>query len=240
MRKAERLFQLVTLLKGRRLAITAKTLSETLEVSERTIYRDIQALILSGVPIEGEAGIGYLLPSHFELPPLMFSVDELMALMLGSKMVQAWSDKTLAKSASSAFEKIEAIIPEHLQQNQPMPFIVPDFHIDKTYSNYSAIIRQAIQQFNVLEISYIDAKQDNTVRKIEPLSLVFWGGTWTIIAFCKLRNHYREFRIDRIQTLNVTQALFTTSDSKNITHYLAQVKAQHDYQCFNDEANSSV
>ena len=237
MRKAERLFQLVTLLKGRRLAITAKTLSETLEVSERTIYRDIQALTLSGIPIEGEAGIGYILPSHFELPPLMFSVDELMALMLGSKMVQAWSDKTLAKSAASAFEKIEAIIPEHLQQNQTMPFIVPDFHIDKIYSNYSVIIRQAIQQFKVLKISYIDAKKDNSIREIEPLSLVFWGGTWTIIAFCKLRSHYREFRIDRIQTLNITQAQFSTSESKNITHYLEQLTAYDDYKCSNNKTN---
>jgi len=224
-RKAERLFQLVTLLKGRRLAITAKTLSEILEVSERTIYRDIQALILSGVPIEGEAGIGYLLPSHFELPPLMFSVDELMALMLGSKMVQAWSDKTLAKSATSAFEKIEAIIPEHLQQNQPMPFLVPDFHIDQTHSNYSTSIRQAIQTFNILKISYIDAKEDASERLIEPLSLVFWGAKWTIIAFCILRQDYREFRIDRIQSLQTTEQKFETSDTKNITHYLAQVSA---------------
>jgi len=224
-RKAERLFQLVTLLKGRRLAITAKTLSEALEVSERTIYRDIQALILSGVPIEGEAGIGYLLPNHFELPPLMFSVDELMALMLGSKMVQAWSDKTLAKSATSAFEKIEAIIPEHLQQNQPMPFLVPDFHIDQTHSNYSTCIRQAIQTFNVLKISYIDAKEDASERLIEPLSLVFWGAKWTIIAFCILRQDYREFRIDRIQNLQTTEQKFETSDTKNITHYLAQVSA---------------
>jgi len=224
-RKAERLFQLVTLLKGRRLAITAKTLSETLEVSERTIYRDIQALILSEIPVEGEAGIGYLLPSHFELPPLMFSVDELMALMLGSKMVQAWSDKTLAKSATSAFEKIEAIIPEHLQQNHPMPFLVPDFHINQTHSDFSASIRQAIQSFNVLKISYIDAKEDASERFIEPLSLVYWGKTWTIIAFCLLRQSYREFRIDRIQTLQTTEEKFTTSDIKNITHYLAQVSA---------------
>jgi len=224
-RKAERLFQIVTLLRGRRLAITAKTLSETLEVSERTIYRDIQALILSGIPVEGEAGIGYLLPNHFELPPLMFSVDELMALMLGSKMVQAWSDKTLAKSATSAFEKIEAIIPEHLQQNQPMPFIVPDFHIEQKHSEYSATIRQAIQAFSVLKISYIDAKNDISDRLIEPLSLVYWGGKWTIIAFCLLRQDYREFRIDRIQTLLTTDEKFTTSDTKNITQYLAQVSA---------------
>lgn len=223
MHKAERLFQIVTLLRGRRLAITAKNLSETLEVSERTIYRDIQALILSGVPIEAEAGIGYLLPNHFELPPLMFSIDELMALMLGSKMVQAWSDKTLAKSATRAIEKIEAIIPEHLQQNHPMPFLVPDFHINKNHSAYSATIRQAIQAFNILEISYIDAKNNASKRLIEPLSLVYWGGTWTIIAFCLLRKDYREFRIDCIQTLQTTLQHFTTSETKNITHYIAQV-----------------
>ncbi|SFD67338.1 helix-turn-helix transcriptional regulator [Pseudoalteromonas denitrificans] len=223
MHKAERLFQLVTLLRGRRLAITAKQLADILEVSERTIYRDIQALMVSGVPIEGEAGIGYLLPNHFELPPLMFSVDELMALMLGSKMVKAWSDKTLAKSATSAIEKIEAIIPEHLQQTNTLPFLVPDFHINQNHSHLSAIVREAVQNHLVLNIHYIDAKNDESQREIEPLGLVYWGGKWTVIAFCLLRQGYREFRIDRITNIESTSIHFEINDNKNIDHYIALV-----------------
>ena len=110
MRKAERLFQLVTLLRGRRTAITAEKIAEVMEVSTRTIYRDIQALMLSGVPITGEAGVGYMLQSGFELPPLMFTDQQALALMLGSRMVRSWSEPELAKAAKEAEEKILAVV----------------------------------------------------------------------------------------------------------------------------------
>ncbi len=227
MNKAERLFQLVTLLRGRRLAVTAKTLSEMLEVSQRTIYRDIQALILSGIPIEGEAGVGYLLPSTFELPPLMFSADEILALILGSDMVKAWSDKMLARSATSAIAKISAVLPDELKiQAEKNTLLVPDFHINEELSTYTEVIRAAINDKHVLQLIYRDVKKDQTTRNIEPLSLVYWGGKWTMICFCQLRTNYREFRLDRITQLTRTQSCFELAGNKNIDHYLATMSKE--------------
>jgi predicted DNA-binding transcriptional regulator YafY len=109
-RKSERLFKLVTQLQGRRTAITAQTLAEELGVAMRTVYRDIQALVLSGVPIDGEAGVGYRLRAGYDLPPLMFQAEEVTALLVGSRMVQAWTDPDLARAAKEAEAKILAVL----------------------------------------------------------------------------------------------------------------------------------
>ena len=116
MSKSERLFELLTLLRAKRYAVTAKELAERMEVSERTIYRDIQSLLSSGVPIQGEAGVGYLLQAGSHLPPLMFSEKEMMALELGMRMVRAWSDAELAEASHSASTKILSVLPDKLKQ----------------------------------------------------------------------------------------------------------------------------
>jgi predicted DNA-binding transcriptional regulator YafY len=225
MRKAERLFQIITLLRGRRLAITAKSLAETLEVSERTVYRDIQALILSGVPIEGEAGIGYLLDTKFELPPLMFTSEELLALLVGSKMVQTWGDSALASGANSALTKITAILPEKLKvKSEHSPIVVPDCFRNEENAMLSHVIRSAIEAQNLLEIEYVDAKDKLSNRVIEPLGLVYWGVKWTIVAFCQLRKDYREFRVDRLINCHTLNEHFDVDDCKNLNHYLAIMK----------------
>ncbi|MFW1308617.1 helix-turn-helix transcriptional regulator, partial [Vibrio parahaemolyticus] len=127
--KSERLFELLTLLRAKRYAVTAKELAERMEVSERTIYRDIQSLLSSGVPIQGEAGVGYLLQAGSHLPPLMFSEKEMMALELGMRMVRAWSDVELAEASHSASTKILSVLPDKLkQQVEDCPLIVPDYH----------------------------------------------------------------------------------------------------------------
>lgn len=227
MRKAERLFQLITLLRGRRLAITAKRLAEALEVSERTIYRDIQALMLSGVPIEGEAGIGYRLDRHFDLPPLMFTSEELLALMLGSKMVQTWGDSVAAKGAVSALDKISAILPDHIkQQDQSELLLVPDFLQNKALAKLASDIREAVQSCQTINIEYQDEQKRFSTRNIEPLGLVYWGGKWTMIAFCLLRQDYREFRIDRILSLTRLAIKFSHDDSKSLKHYLSRFDCQ--------------
>lgn len=227
MRKAERLFQLITLLRGRRLAITANKLAEMLEVSERTIYRDIQALILSGVPIEGEAGVGYMLDHSFELPPLMFTVEEMLALLVGSKMVQAWGDNSLATGAHSAFEKITAILPDKLKSlSERSPIFVPSYFRNEQHAELNKHVRKAIEKHHQLDIEYTDAKEISSNRIIEPLGLVFWGGKWTIIAYCQLRKSYREFRLDRIKQCQVLKTTFSVSDVKNMNHYIALMEAQ--------------
>ncbi|WP_293268587.1 YafY family protein [Neptunomonas sp.] len=225
MRKAERLFQLLTILRSRRTVVTAKSLAERLQVSERTIYRDIQALSLSGVPIEGETGVGYRLHPGFTVPPIMFDLDELEALLLGVRMVQGWSDKALGKAADSALSKIRSVLPErqHFEHTaKPEWLIVPDMHREQS-APYSDQLRTAIKQQQVLEIDYRREDMASSVRRVWPLGLVFWGRAWTLVSWCELRQAYRMFRLDRIGRLHITEKLFVTTESINLQDYLQQV-----------------
>lgn len=223
MRKAERLFQLLNLLRGRRTVLTAQQLAEVLEVSERTIYRDIQALSLSGVPVEGEAGVGYRLPHQFDLPPIMFDHDEVEALLLGARMVRSWGDRQLAASASSALNKILGILPPALKDIEiSSPIKVPNFQKQSAISDASESLRKAIKLGSIVAIKYIDAKEKNSSRKIVPLGIFFWGKAWTLVAWCEKRKDYRTFRIDRIVGHKITEKKFTTTANCSLEHYLAQ------------------
>ena len=145
MRRADRLFQLMLLLQEGKVR-TARYLGEKLEVSERTIYRDIGDLIGSGIPIDGEAGVGYLLRDEYRVPPLMFNAEELKALALGGLMVKAWSDKQLGSVTSTALRKIESILPEKLRKEiQLQEIVVPGFQLNETTSNNLEAIRKAIE-----------------------------------------------------------------------------------------------
>jgi len=222
--KAERLFQLTNLLRGRRTAITARTLAEKLNVSERTIYRDIQALELSGVPIEGEAGIGYRIRHNFELPPLMFDRSEIIALLLGSRMVQAWSDKELAGAASRAIEKINAILPDDLKAlAEQQTLLVPDYFVNSKQSDISQTVRKAIENKQRLHLTYNRADGEYSERTLDPLGMVYWGGKWTLIAWCHLRENYREFRIDRMNSARPLDEYFQTSEQRCLDHYISLV-----------------
>ncbi|MAC45676.1 helix-turn-helix transcriptional regulator [Oceanospirillum beijerinckii] len=227
MNKAERLFQLTNLLRGRRMAITAKTLAEKLEVSERTIYRDIQALELSGIPVEGEAGIGYRIRHNFELPPLMFDRTEIIALLLGSRMVQAWSDKELAGAAGRAIDKINAILPDDLKAlAEQQTLLVPDYFVQSNDADLSQQVRQAIEEKRQIQLSYNRADGQYSERVLDPLGMVYWGGKWTLIAWCHLRGDYREFRIDRMQQITLLEQYFDTGPERNLQHYIALMTAQ--------------
>lgn len=221
MRKAERLFQILNLLRNRRTVLTAAQIAHTLEVSERTIYRDIQALSLSGVPIEGEAGVGYRLQRHFDLPPLMFDHDEVESLLLGARMIRAWSDRQLAASASSALNKILAVLPAHLRAIEETSAIhVPDFQSQSAVASYSEEIRKAIKKNEIIDIHYTDAKSEDSQRRIWPLGIFFWGKAWTLVAWCELRDGYRVFRLDRINSYSPTGERFTLHENCSLDHYL--------------------
>ena len=222
MRKAERLFQILTLLRSKRSAVTALQLAESLEVSERTIYRDIQALSLSGIPIEAETGVGYKLKNTFTLPPLMFDEAEVEALLLGVRMVESWSNSKMASAASSALAKIHAVLPEKLHETsvqQPEWVIVPKFSPQQT-EQFSEQISAAIKNFQITALDYSDEKGNQTHRTIWPLGLIYWGKTWTIVAWCTKRDDYRLFRLDRINTLSVSNDNFAVTDTINLQHYI--------------------
>ncbi len=201
MRRADRLFQIAQYLRGRRLT-TAKQLSDWLAVSERTIYRDIRDLSLSGVPVEGEAGVGYRVKAGFDLQPLMFSPTEIDALVIGMRMVQAWGGPQLAASAAAALAKITLALPDDKRAFvETTALFAPSFHINPQHGERLETIRQAIGQRRTLQLDYVDAKKLSTQRVIWPLALYFWGGAWSIAAWCETRADFRSFRLDRIRTL---------------------------------------
>lgn len=229
MQRAERLFQLLTLLRNRRTVMTARQMSEHLQVSERTIYRDIQSLSLSGVPVEGEAGVGYRLSHRYQMPPLMFDRHEVEALLLGARMVSSWGDADMALQAKQAMQKILSVLPDHLRHSdENLPLLVPQFdEAQKYYTAHSQTIREAIRLSQRLAIAYTRADEQQSTRTIEPLGLIFWGKVWTLVAWCHLRSDYRTFRLDRIQNLEVTRENFTTSPDKSLKHFLALMKEKH-------------
>jgi len=224
MRRADRLFRLLLSLRGGRL-ITARALGEELEVSERTIYRDIADLQASGVPIDGAAGLGYLL-RDFELPPLMFSRTEVEALALGASMVQAWGGHRVAKAAGEALAKIEAVLPEALRQKmEQRPFHASSFHVPKGLRDDLDQLAEAIQDHHPVEILYEALDGAQTQRRLRPLGLHFWGDVWTLTGWCELRQGFRNFRVDRLQRLTVLDESFEAEPGRTLADFLAQFSA---------------
>ncbi len=226
MRRADRLFRIVQFLRAGRL-LTARSLAEKLAVSERTIYRDVQDLQLSGVPIEGEAGVGYTLRRDYDLPPLMFDSREITALVLGSRMVVAWGDTELASAAGDALRKIEAVLtPELRNRIDAVPIYAPSFdtpHSDSTRATLE-MLRGAIEKSRLVRIAYQDANGEATDRRLRPMALLFWGQVWTLVAWCELRNDFRSFRADRIQSLSVSESTFTPERGQRYEDFLARIK----------------
>ncbi|USD35229.1 MULTISPECIES: helix-turn-helix transcriptional regulator [Vibrio] len=221
MSKSERLFELLTLLRSKRYAVTAAELAQSMEVSERTIYRDIQSLMNSGVPIQGEAGVGYVLQAGSHLPPLMFSEREMMALELGMRMVRAWSDSELADASTTASTKILSVLPDkRKQQVESFPILVPDFYTQTESARHGQMLRHAIDVKLKIDIDYTAESGARTQRRLQPLGQMFWGKVWTLVAWCELRNAYRHFRLDRIETLSILDQQFETTADKCLEHYI--------------------
>ena len=202
MRRADRLFQIAQYLRGRRLT-TARQLADWLAVSERTIYRDIRDLSLSGVPVEGEAGVGYRIRAGYDLQPLMFTPDEIDALVIGMRMVQAWGGPQLAASGAAALAKVTLALPKEKRDFvEATPMFAPAYHIDPAHGERLEQVRQAIGRRCKLQLDYVDAQGQATRRVIWPLALYFWGGTWLIAAWCEMRADFRSFRLDRARTVD--------------------------------------
>ena len=203
MRRAERLFQLVQLLRSRR-SVTAKFLAESLEISERTVYRDVRDLTLSGVPIRGEAGVGYALGQGFDLPPLMFTAEEIEALVLGVRVVQGYADPALARAADSVLAKVQLVLPQGLRdQSGRSTLLVPSMGRGTRAPPHLGAIRGALKDKRKLLIAYGDEAKRPTERVVRPLAIAFWGKVWSLAAWCELRKDFRSFRLDRIVQLEL-------------------------------------
>ena len=222
MRRADRLFQIIQGLHHDRV-VTARQLAERLEVSERTIYRDIQDLSLSGVPITGEAGLGYRLMKGFHLSPLMFNEEELAALLLGARMVQGWTDRGLARAAQQAMAKIEHVIPDHLKPElERQEIMVPAFPFSLTVSDELEVLRGAIKQQHKVHFEYRREDDQKSERIVHPLGLFYWGKVWTLVAWCELRDSFRHFRLDRMSNIAGLGEHYESVAGRTLQDFLAQ------------------
>lgn len=222
MRRADRLFQIIQGLHHER-AVTARHLAEHLEVSERTIYRDIQDLSLSGVPITGEAGRGYRLMKGFHLSPLMFTEEELAALLLGARMVQTWTDKSLARAAHQAMAKIEHVIPDHLKPElERREMMVPSFPFSQMVADELEALRAAIKQQRKVRFDYQREDNQKSSRTVHPLGLFYWGKVWTLVAWCELRDSFRHFRLDRMSNIARLADRYQSVKGRTLQDYLEQ------------------
>src|SRR5437660_11083084 len=224
MRRADRLFTIVQLLRGGR-RVTARHLAERLEVAERTIYRDVDELTLCGVPIEGEAGRGYRLPKSFEIPPLMFERHEIEALVVGVRLVEAWCGPGLAASARSALTRIRGAVPADLIAGVDDARVYAPRFARGTSPPHFEIAHRGIAERRRLAIAYENEDGTLTQRAIRPLGLYFWGKVWTLAAWCELRTDFRSFRLDRIREPSLGEA-FTDEPGKTLEAFLERMRAE--------------
>jgi predicted DNA-binding transcriptional regulator YafY len=199
MRRADRLFQIVQLLRRRRTVATAKQLAAKLEISERTVYRDIRDLVLAGTPIDGEAGVGYRLRPGYDLPPLMFDREEIQALVLGVRIVRQVGDAALASASDSILTKVAAVLPKELEPLLAETRLFAPARVRGSRSAYAlAVAREALTSQRRIRMCYANERGEETERTIRPLGVFFWGKTWTLAGWCELRVDFRNFRLDRV------------------------------------------
>ena len=199
MRPADRLFQIIQILRRSTQPVTAARIAEELEVSRRTVYRDIAVLVGQRVPIVGEAGFGFVLDAEYDMPPLMLTPDEIEAVVLGAQWVAGRGDPTLKRAAQDLISKVMTVVPETLRPfimqpsvGTPPPRAQPPEPIDP------AVLRQAIRDDRKLHLRYRSAEGRETERKVWPVVLGYAEASRVIVAWCELRNDFRYFRTDRL------------------------------------------
>jgi predicted DNA-binding transcriptional regulator YafY len=224
MRRADRLFRLVQLLRGRRLS-TAAWLADKLEVSARTIYRDVADLQAQGVPIDGEAGVGYRLVGGFDLPPLMFTTLEAQALVASVRLAQSRLDRALAMAAEDALVKIVGVLPPAARAAaEALPLYAAPWATDLASAERLGQLRDAASARRRIRFDYEDAHGAATSRVARPLGCYHWEAVWTLAAWCEHRAAFRSFRVDRMRTLEVLDDVFRDEPGRTLPDFLRHVK----------------
>lgn len=215
MGRTSRLLDIIQLMRRASSPVTADVIAETLEVSKRTVYRDIVALQAMQVPINGEAGIGYVIEPGFELPPLMFTLEEVEAIKVGLSLIGRTRDQELLASARSAALKIANVLPEPVRGHMKNSTLqvshwnaIPDASVD------SGFLRTAIRNERKVHLTYKDAELRSTERVICPLAMVYYVDSVVVLAWCELRGAIRHFRMDRIVGCKLLDATFASESRR--------------------------
>lgn len=220
MRRADRLFALVQLIRGRRLS-TAAWLAERLEVSPRTVYRDVADLQAQGVPIDGEAGVGYRLGRGFELPPLMFTVDEARALALATRLAQQWLDPALALAVTDAMSRVLSVLPLRVRAEvESQQLVMAPVGLEPDLAGRLQVLREAAQARRWVDLRYRDSGDRETQRMVRPLGCFFWGRVWTLAAWCEQRQDFRNFRLDRMRSVVLGDGPFPVEPGRTLADLL--------------------
>ncbi len=222
MRRADRLFDIIQILRTVSRPITAATLAEKLEVTVRTIYRDIAALQGSRVPIEGAPGLGYVLRRGFDLPPLMFTTEEIDAIAVGVRLLRRLRDRKLQEAAESVLGKLSAVVPPPLQsQLVAAPLYVSEGSAPAVTGVDLSQLRSAIRETRKLAITYVDEENRHTRRTICPIAMAYYVDVTLVGAWCELRNDFRHFRVDRILASDVLDERFSADSGRLTAEWLA-------------------
>jgi predicted DNA-binding transcriptional regulator YafY len=225
MRRADRLFDIIQILRSQAHPITASDLAGLLEVNIRTVYRDIVTLQARRVPIEGAAGIGYVLRRGFDLPPLMFTTDEIDAIVLGARMVRRVRDTKLHAAADRVLEKVTSVLPEALRAQLAAPAIyVSEGSAAVPAGIDPAAVRDAIRARRKLRIAYADVTGQHSRRTIWPIAMAYYVDVTLLAAWCELRADYRHFRIERIAACEMLPDSFPDDDGQLMAGWLALQK----------------
>lgn len=227
-RRADRLFELLQVLRrGRGGAVTAAAVAAALEVSVRTVYRDIQDLQARRVPIEGAAGVGYILREGFDLPPLMLTEDEIDALVIGARIVESWADARLAAAAGDVLAKVEAVLPGRLRPRVRSLMLMappsgrrPEPRIDV------AELRRAAREGRKVALDYVSERGERTQRTVWPMALAFFPPVWLVLAWCELRQDFRSFRVDRIDAIGFLDERYPEAPGRRLVDFLERVKGE--------------
>ena len=221
MRRADRLFQL-TLLLGRGRVLTSSQLAERLGVARRSVYRDIADLRASGVPIEGEAGVGFRMGRGYSVPPLMFTPEELQALVFGAKLVQSCADEGLFAAADALLAKIDAVLPARLRASlENIGLSVPDFRVSPEVKKTLRTLRQAVSDRSRVSFQYTQSDGTQIAARVRALCLRYVGGTWTLGGWSEFDAAFRAFRVYRVDQLHVSDECFPIERGRNLADYLA-------------------
>jgi predicted DNA-binding transcriptional regulator YafY len=222
-RRADRLFDIIQALRGKTQPTTAAMLAQMLEVTTRTIYRDIATLQARRIPIEGEPGLGYLLRKGFDLPPLMFTTEEIEAITVGANLVHRIRDPKLQEAAESVLSKLQHVVPKELRTHLASPrFYVSEGDAVRPNGIELIDVRNAIRSCRKIAVTYIDEQQRRSWRTIWPIATVYYVDVTLIAAWCELREDYRHFRADRILQSEVLEDRYASDSSPLMAEWMAR------------------